>query len=358
MKYLHALNKISGIGPQKTKILLSYFQTPKNAWVASKNQFLASGIGEKLSERIMVERSNINPDEEWEKLNKENIKIITPEDPVYPKLLNQIPNPPYLLYTKGSLDVNSSKSIAIVGSRKYTSYGAQIANSFARDLAKSGITIVSGMAIGIDSFAHRGALSGNGYTVAVLGNSLDSKSIYPRVNFSLSREIEDSGGMLLSEYPPETSAGPLTFPARNRIIAGVSLGTLVVEAGEKSGALITAKMALDFNREVFSIPGSLFSPASSGTNDLIKKGAKLVTNLSDILEELNIDQPENPTMSLKIPANALEEKLLKILSSDPIHIDIISKVSKLKTFEVSSALSVMEIKGWTKNIGGQNYIIL
>jgi len=357
MKYLNALNKISGVGPQKTKILLNYFSTPENIWKANSGELLASKAGEKLAERIIFERNGINPDEEWAKLEKENIKMITLADPNYPEFLREIPNPPYIIYAKGQMETldNSKKLLAIVGSRKFTSYGAQIARSFAGDLAKAGITVVSGMAIGIDSYAHLGALEAGGKTIAVLGNSLDENSIYPRAHVNLSRQITNSG-LLLSEYPVATSAGPLTFPARNRIVAGLTLGTLVVEAGEKSGALITAQMALDYNREVFSVPGSIFSSSSIGTNNLIRNGAKLVGGINDILEELNLEKTNNAAP--KIPENDTEKILLHILTTEPLHIDIISKLTRLKTFEVSSALSMMEIKGWVKNIGGQNYIIL
>lgn len=358
MKYLNALNLISGIGPQKIKILLNHFETPENIWKAEKEEILLSGIGEKLAEKIITEKNSFNPDEEFEKLQKENIDLIIFTDQRYPKLLREIPNPPYILYTKGEFDPNAAPMVSIVGSRKYTSYGAQVATSLARDMARAGITVVSGMAIGIDTFSHRGALDGKGKTVAVLGNGLDDKNIYPKVNFNLSKNISQNG-MLLSEYPAGTSAGPLTFPARNRIIAGMSLGTVVIEASLESGALITAQMALDYNREVFSVPGSIFSSASFGTNDLIKKGAKPITSLSDILEELDLLQTEIKKDSVaKNPGTEEEKIILKILSPDPIHIDNISKLSKLETSKVSSTLSMMEIKGWTKNIGGQNYIAL
>jgi DNA processing protein len=291
----------------------------------------------------VAERGNINLDEEWESLERENIKITAITDENYPQLLKEIPNAPYIIYSKGKAAINDAFLISIVGSRKYTSYGSQVALNFSRELAEAGITVVSGMALGIDSFAHRGALDDD---------------IYPRNNFNLSREIIGSG-MLLSEYPPGTPAGPLTFPARNRIIAGMSLGTIVVEAGEKSGALLTAQMALDYNREVFSIPGSIFSSQSVGTNNLIKKGARVVTGVKDILDELDLNFSRgNKEKTVRQPGTMEEKILLETLTSDPLHIDNISKLTKLKTSEVSSALAMMEIKGWVKNIGGQNYIIL
>lgn len=358
MKYLNALNLISGLGSQRLTRLLDFFGDSKKIWAASLRELQESKIGEKIAEKIFWEKEKINPDQEWEKLEKENIKMITRQDPAYPARLNEISNPPYIIYTRGEINFNDQPMIAIVGSRKFTSYGAQAAGVFARDLARAGIIVVSGMAIGIDSFAHRGAMEAGEKTVAVLGNGLDDKSIYPRINFNLAREIIAQGA-LFSDYPVGISASKLTFPARNRIIAGLTMGTLVVEAGEKSGALITAELALDYNREVFSVPGSIFSSQSIGTNNLLKKGAKVVASVKDILEELNLEESrEIKQAKTKIPQNKEEETLLKILSADPLHIDNISKLSKLKTATASSTLSVMEIKGWVKNIGGQNYILL
>ena len=340
MKYLNALNK------------------GENIWKADLNNLVASGAGEKTSANIFNERRDINPDEEWLKLERENIKIITVNDSNYPKLLKESHNPPFLLYMKESFDFNLSPAIAIVGARRCSSYGSQIAFSLAKDLAAAGITIVSGMAFGIDSFAHRGALENSGKTIAVLGNSLDDKNIAPRENFNLSREIIENGA-LISEYPIETSAGPLTFPARNRIIAGLTLGTIIIEAGEKSGSLITADMALNCNREVFAVPGPIFSPVSFGTNNLIKNGARVVTGVKDILEEFDLNDSLNTKEKIvKKPTTKEEEILLGILSADPLHIDNISKLAKLQTSICSSVLSMMEIKGWVKNIGGQNYIII
>lgn len=361
MKYLHALNKISGIGPQRIRLLLNFFHTPENAWRAGQSDLVSAKIGEKIAERILRERNNITPEEEWEGLSHENIKMITINDSAYPRLLKEISNPPYVIYIKGELDpnqLNSMPSVAIIGSRKHTSYGSQVTLSLSRGLAQAGIVVVSGMALGIDSFAHRGALEGKGKTVAVLGNSLDDASSYPRNNFNLSREIMENG-LLVSEYPPVTSAGPLTFPARNRIIAGLTFGTLVIEAGDKSGALLTANMALEYNREVYAVPGSILSTQSSGTNDLIKNGAKTITSVKDILEELDLaDSDEIRIKEPRSPGNKEEEAILKILSSDPLHIDNIAKLTKLNMATVSSTLSVMEIKGWIKNIGGQNYTLL
>lgn len=358
LKYLNALNKIEGVGAQRLKKLLARFGSGEAAFAAGRGALEESGVGPKLAERIFLEKKSINPEEEWEKMKRENIHILTPNDPAYPQLLNEIPNPPYLLYIRGTFEFNRRPAIAIVGARKYTPYGAQAARTLAKDLTAAGVTVVSGMALGIDSFAHRGALDAGGETLAILGDSLDDENIYPRNNFNLSREIMESGA-LISEYPVATPAGPLTFPARNRIVAGLTQGTLVVEAGEKSGALITAGLALEYNREVFSVPGPIFSAQSLGTNSLIRSGARLVTGVADVLEELNLNQSrvEQKTAS-KNPSSSEEKRLLELLSGEPIHIDKLAKLAKLQTAAVSSTLSIMEIKGWVKNIGGQNYISL
>jgi DNA processing protein len=358
MKYLNALNLIPGIGPQKMKILLNYFSEPKDAWKANLRELGTSGISEKLAKIIVFERNNISPEKEWRKLEEENVKMVTLDSLDYPDLLKEIHNPPYILYAKGHTEtLKSHPIISIVGSRKCSHYGTRTTLGFAKELSVAGFTIVSGMALGIDTFAHRGALEADGKTIAVLGNGLDDASIYPKNNFNLSREIMENG-LLLSEYPIGTQAGPLTFPARNRIIAGLSLGTLVTEANEKSGALITAQMALDYNREIFSVPGQINSPGSFGTNNLIKKGAKVTTSIKDILEELDfIANNRISARIIKKPSSPEEETILNILTHEPIHIDNISKVAKLQTAKVASTLSMMEIKGWVKNIGGQNYII-
>jgi len=358
MKYLNALNKITGVGSQKIRKLVKFFGSAREAWNAKPQELAQSGVGEKVANSILFERGKINPDEEWEKMAKENIKMITVKDANYPKLLKEIPNPPYSLYIKGNIDFNARPMITIVGSRKLTSYGKQAARGLARDLSQAGITIVSGMALGIDAAAHRGALDARGKTAAVLGSGLDDRNIGPQANFNLSREIMSSGA-LVSDYPAGVEAVPGSFPARNRIMAGMSLGTLVIEAAQKSGTLITANLALDFNREIFAVPGPIFSPVSEGTNQLIKSGAKLVSNAKDILEELNIEKIKEAEKIKKIiPDSPEEEKILKILSSEPAHIDKIIKLSKLKASIASSTIALMEMKGMIKDIGGQNYIVI
>ena len=359
MKYLNALNKIDGLGCKKLKQLMNFFGSSEKVWTASQTELEKSGIGESVAEKIVTQRPNINPDEEWAKIEKENILVFSIQDENYPTLLKQIPDSPYIIYMRGNLDCLNLPMIAIVGSRKLTAYGNQVARSFARDLANNGICVVSGLAFGVDACAHLGALDAKGKTIAILGNSLDNASIGPRSNFQLAQEILENGGLLISEFPIETKGAVWTFPSRNRIMAGMSMGTLVVEAAEKSGSLITANLALDYNREVFAVPGPIFSPQSVGTHKLIKSGAKLVASVADILEELKIEQNAKPTAQ-KIDFNLTEEEknILSVLSHEREYIDRITKMTKLETATVSSTLSMLEIKGLVKNIGGQNYIKL
>lgn len=357
MKYLNALNTISGLGCQKMKLLMSFFENSQQVWQASHGELLKSGIGEAIAQKIVEQRPLIDIDIEWAKLEKENILAISLEDPRYPALLKQIPDNPYLIYMKGDLSCLDLPLVAIVGSRKLTEYGERVASGFARDLANSDICVVSGLAFGIDAMAHLGALDAKGRTIAVLGNSLDSESIHPRANFQLSEEIIRNGGLLISEFPVKTSANVGTFPARNRIMAGMSLGTLVVEAAEKSGSLITANLALDYNREVFAVPGPIFSPQSTGTHHLIKAGAKLVTCASDVLSELRLEKM-TPLVRAKVilELTAEEKKVYSTVSHENLHIDRIAKLTKLETSTISSILAILEIKGAVRNVGGQNYI--
>lgn len=357
MKYFNALNTITGLGAKKMKLLVSFFENSELIWQASAQQLLESGIGEALTQKIVTERPQIDIEEKWEELQRENIMIFSIEDPQYPALLKQIPDSPYLIYMKGDLQCLDLPLIAIVGSRKLTDYGKMAARGFARDLAKSGICVVSGLAFGVDAAAHLGALEAQGRTIAVLGNSLDAASIAPRSNFQLSENIIRSGGLLISEFPVKTSAGVGTFPARNRIMAGMSLGTLVIEAAEKSGSLITANLALDYNREVFAVPGSIFSPQSTGTHLLIKAGAKLTTAAMDILTELRLGSVQEMARGATALNLTKEEKqVYQTLSHESLHIDRIAKLTKLETSTISSILAIIEIKGAIRNIGGQNYI--
>jgi len=286
----------------------------------------------------------------------ENIRKITLQDKNYPAILKEIHNPPKELYIKGEIINQDKVAIGVVGTRKYTQYGKQACLDIAGKLARLGITIVSGLAKGIDTWAHQAALEQGGRTIAVLGSGLDKKSFYPSSNYSLSEKICQQGAMI-SEYPPGTRGTQFTFPQRNRIISGLSLGVVVIEAPEESGALITAALALEQNREVFAIPGSIYEKNTQGTNQLIKMGAKLVTDIEDILDELNLSHLLTIEKKKIKPENKEEEIILSILSAQPIHIDEIIKNSELPASTVNSVLMILELKKAVRNLGRGNYIL-
>jgi DNA processing protein len=284
------------------------------------------------------------------------IKSVNIKHNLYPEILKKIPNPPKILYFRGKLLKNET-CFAIVGTRRCSDYGKEVAFSFARHLARAELTIVSGMARGIDTFAHKGALEVGARTIAVLGTGLDEKSIYPQENLKLAKKILENGGCLISEYPPETPGSQFTFPRRNRIISGMSLGVLVVEAKLKSGALITADWARKQKRKVFAIPGSLHSLNSKGPHLLIKKGiAKLVDNPDDILKELNRPCLTSGVKQLK-GGSEEENLILEVLKEGNLSIDKIIEKTKLPPQKVSSVLSLMEIENKVKNLGGNIYAL-
>jgi DNA processing protein len=282
------------------------------------------------------------------------IQKINPNDKNYPRLLKEIYDPPKELFFLGEIKAEENLPLAIVGTRKVSNYGKQVTIELGRSLARAGFTIVSGLALGVDGLAHQAAIDVKARTIAVLGCGLDK--IYPPNHKKLAEKIITQGGLIISEYPPGTPPLKHHFPTRNRIIAGLSLGVLVIEAPETSGALITARYALEQNREVFAVPGNIFNQNSIGTNQLIKLGAKLVTKPEDIFETFNLDLPKKQKKEIK-PANKEEEAILKVLSDEPISIDEIVKQSGLNTSIVSSTLIMMEISGKVKNLGGGQYII-
>lgn len=356
LKYWLAFSQIKKIGPVKFDLLLKYFPDLSYAWQASASEFVKAGLPPNLAEEIVVRRSEIEPDRQIEILVQNRVQVITIKDNEYPPLLKQIYNPPPLLYLKGKL-LPDEFPLAVVGTRKISGYGRLACENLVQDLAQSGFTIISGLALGIDACAHLTAINNNARTVAVLGSGLDKQNIYPSHNRYLADKIVKSSGCLLSEYPIGTLALKQHFPHRNRIIAGLALGTLVIEAATSSGALISAKFALEFNREVFAVPGNIYSPTSAGCNELIRQGAKSVTTIGDILTELNIDQPEKLAEArAQLPLEPAEEVVLNNLSSDPIHFNELIKNLDKKTAELAAILSRLEIKGLAKNIGGSMYI--
>jgi DNA processing protein len=285
----------------------------------------------------------------------DSIQKISIEDENYPELLKKIANHPKVLFYKGEIKPKEL-CFGIVGTRLCSSYGKQVALEMAGKLCELGITIVSGMAPGIDSYSHLAAVENNKRTIAVLGTGLDEKSIYPKENIGLSRKILETGGCLVSEYPPGTSATQFTFPQRNRIISGLAVGILVVEAKEKSGSLITANCAFSQKRKVFAVPGPIYSPNSKGTNYLIKRGAKLVDNVDDILQELDLNIKAKAKNGIT-GDNPEENLILQALGEGPLYIDKIIEKTKLSVAIAASTISVLEIKEKIRNLGGNVYAL-
>ena len=284
----------------------------------------------------------------------QQIKTISIKDKNYPKLLKEIKDPPEILYLKGEI-LAEENCFAVVGTRRCSAYGKEIALEIAGDLAETGLTIVSGLAPGIDSLAHQATLERGERTIAVLGTGIDEKSIYPQENLKLAEKIVESGGCLISEYPPGTHGSEFTFPKRNRIISGLSLGVLIIEAKQKSGALITANWAKKQGRKVFAVPGPIHSSNSKGCHYLIKQGAKLVENANDILKELNLPIKEG---GKEIAGETPEENLiLGVLKEEALDADKIIEKTKLSVAKVASALAILEIKGKVRNLGGNIYAI-
>lgn len=353
--YWVAFSQIESIGPQKFKKLCSFFPDMKTAWGSDYSDFIQAGLSPKDAELICTQHNQIDPDTEWEKLNKLSIEAVTIYEEKYPSPLKEIYSPPALLYVKGMIPDSLDFALAVVGTRNITAYGRQITPEIIHDLARSGIIIVSGMALGIDTLAHQSCLEANGQTVAVLGCGLDV--LYPSSNRQLAEKIIHNGA-IISEYPPGTQPLKQHFPARNRIISGLSRAVLVIEGNEDSGSLITARCALEQNRDVLAVPGNINSQTSQGPNKLIKLGAKAVTSAEDVLEALDLELIKKISDNKKIiPATKEEQILISFLSSEPRHIDEIIQKSKLNTSTANAALTMMEMKGLVRHLGGGHYIL-
>ena len=355
-KYWVGFNLVTGIGPAKTRMLLNAFDGAlATAWNADVKALRAAGLDRRALENLLETRAAHDLDAEMERISAKGISVLTWEDEGYPRLLRQVYDPPPVLYVKGQLLPEDEWAVAVVGTRAATTYGKEAATQIAGGLARNGVTIVSGLARGIDSTAHRAALEAGGRTIGVLGCGLDI--IYPPENRRLAAQIIQQGA-LISEYPLGTPPEGSNFPPRNRIISGMSLGAVIVEAGRRSGALITADYALDQGREVFAVPGNIFRRASQGTNTLIREGATPVLSVEDILEALNLSMVSQQRAARAIiPENETESCLLEYLSADPVHVDEIGQQAGLPISEVTSALALMELKGMVRQVGGMHYVL-
>lgn len=349
-----ALSMVPGIGPARFRRLVESLGSPEAAWRAKPAQLAEVGLDRRAIESLASVRARVDLEREMEKLWRLGVQLLTLEDDRYPHQLRNIADPPPVLYLRGELLPEDELALAIVGTRRPTVYGRQATELFARGLAQNRVTVVSGLAKGIDTFAHRAALDGGGRTLAVLGSGLDI--IYPGDNRRLAAEVAERGA-LISEFPLGTQPDGVNFPRRNRIISGLSTATLVVEAGEASGALITAEFALEQGRDVFAVPGNIFSPASHGPNRLISEGAKPACELRDILEELDLETAvEQREVRAAVPESETEAVVLRCLSHEPLHIDEIRRAVCLPMSVVTSSLTMLELKGLARQAGGMNYV--
>ncbi len=353
-KYWVGLNLVKGIGAVRFSSLLDYFGDAETAWNASPASLRDAGLPEKIIEALQFTRAETVLDQLWEKIATENISVLTWDDDTYPRRLKEIIQPPPVIYVRGRLIIEDEWSIAVVGTRRVSTYGRQAVQEIASGLSRYGLTVVSGLARGIDAIAHQTALKSGGRTIAVLGSGVDR--IYPPEHRRLADQMIEQGAVI-SDYPLGTPPEGVNFPPRNRIISGLSLAVAIIEAGERSGALITASFAADQGRDVFALPGSIFSPQSVGTNRLIEAGAFPLLNTKSIIDVLNLTLVHEKQIANQVlPVNEIEASLLDVLSHDPQHVDEIRNQSDLPIEKVTASLTLMELKGLVRQVGGMKYV--
>lgn len=347
-------NLVKGIGAVRLQALLDAFGDLETAWKASSAELVRAGLSPKLAERVTQVRTSVNLDEFVAQAETAGIRILTWADAEYPAHLGEIDQPPPVLYFRGEILPEDDWSVAIVGTRAVTPYGRQVTEELATVLAHNGVTVVSGLARGVDAVAHGAAIKAGGRTLAVLGSGVDR--IYPPENRSMAEKIM-AHGAILSDYAPGTPPESANFPPRNRIISGLSMAVVVVEAGDTSGALITAEFAVDQGRDVFAIPGNIYAPQSKGTNRLLRNGAKTLLSPQDVLEALDLTRNvERREIRKIIPGDTTEALLLDLLDAEPVHVDEIRNRAGLPIEKVSAALTMMELKGMVRQVGGMNYV--
>ena len=356
-KYWLGFNQVAGVGPLRLAALRDYFSSLEEAWLAPDRELRQAGLDRRTIQNLHGARQSLDLGDLLRQLDEIGASALTLDDLDYPSVLKELPDAPPVLYMRGTLTTEDDWAVAIVGTRKASTYGRDMAYQLAGDLAREGITVVSGLALGIDAAAHRGALEAGGRTIAALPCGIDRT--YPPEHRALARQIAQQGA-LVTEFPPGTNAVAKNFPPRNRIISGLSLGIVVVEAPIKSGALLTADYAAEQGREVFAVPGQSTSASSRGSNTLIQEGAKLVMSVDDVLSELNLTRSavETRTEVRKIaPENREEALILQNLGDEPRHIDDLCRICELPVAVISSTLAIMELKGLVRQIGSMQYTL-
>lgn len=350
--YANAFNQIPELGPKRLHKLHEVFSTWEEAW--HKNDLTPVLEDVNLARAVEAGRARVHPEKEFELLEKTGARIVLYDDTEYPTRLRNISVPPQILYIQGTLPDPARPAVAVVGTRKATSYGLEVCEMLTGGLAEAGVAVVSGLARGIDAKAHESALDRRGYTAAVLGSGIDRAVLYPVANRRLADKIVSREGALLSEYPLTAKAARWMFPQRNRIVAGITDGTLVIEANAKSGALITANFALETGREVFAVPGQIFYDTAAGPNQLIARGAIPVARVEDILETLGIEHTRESASDLSARVNPREARILQALDEPKTRDEIIREIDESAS-EINQHVSILEIRGMIKNIGGGMY---
>lgn len=361
LKYWLALARVPNFGSARIGKLYRAFPNMERAFSASVMDLLEAGFDANLANHFLQTRLHISPDQELEKLLEAGVSAVTRRDPEYPPLLSKIYDPPPILFYRGTLPDPSRKHISVVGTRNPSKYGLRVGGRIVGSLAESGVVIVSGLAYGIDALAHESTLTHGGTTIAVLGSGVDAASIYPAGNRHIASQILAHGGAIVSEFPVGTLPMPFHFPLRNRIIAGLAHGTLVIEAAQKSGSLITARAALEGGRDVYAVPGDIDSEMSEGPNNLIKMGAIPVTCAEDLLGvSVDPSQPRTKSNPVKVtfsyePRSETERLILEQLARDPVHVDEVAHATLLPIDTLGSTLTLLEMKGIIKHEGGRYY---
>jgi len=353
-RYWVGFTLIKGIGAVRLQALIHHFGDLESAWRAAPADLAEAGLGAKVIERVIQAREKMDLEKIWEQIARQGIQILTWEDEAYPSRLKEIDQPPPVLYVRGEYLPEDAFAVALVGTRRVTPYGRQITEEIAAFLAANGMTVISGLARGVDAIAHTAALKAGGRTLGILGSGVDR--IYPPEHRALAEQMMERGA-IISDYAPGTPPEASNFPPRNRIISGLSLAVVVIEAGETSGALITAEFAAEQGREVFAVPGSILAPQSKGTNKLIQQGALPLLNASDLMQALNLTRVGEQKAARKaLPADAVEAQLLAVLGEQPVHVDELRNQTGLPIEKVSATLTLMELKGMVRQVGGMHYV--
>jgi len=350
-KYLVALYAYPAFGPVRLALLIKYFKSEKAVWEASRKELGEVGLTDKIVDGFDKFRKGFEIENYFDELKKRNIHPIVKNDQAYPDSLKELSNAPLVLYYMGDIKILKNPCVAIVGTRKMTGYGREVTNMFSETLAGAGVVIVSGLARGVDTASHRGALNTKGLTAAVIGSGFGK--IYPPENLTLAKEIIKKGGVILSEYPLDYPAIPINFANRNRIISGLSSAVVVIEGAQKSGTLLTATHAAEQGKTVFAVPGQITSPLSAAPHYLIKNGAKIAFSPEDILTELDLELKVDAQKVKKLLPESKEEKLiLDILENEELEIDEIVRKTNFNTDKVMSILTMMQLKGLVKQLNG------